>query len=37
VRLEDAERFVEDVQRDDDELAASLRVVEPELEVGGLI
>jgi hypothetical protein len=35
VRREDAERFIEDVRRDEPELAASLRIEERELEVGG--
>jgi hypothetical protein len=32
----DAEQFIEDVRGDEPELAASLRVVERELEAGGL-
>ena len=35
VRLEDAERFVDEVRSDDPELAGYLRVEERELEVGG--
>jgi uncharacterized protein (UPF0210 family) len=35
VRREDAERFIERVERDDPQLASHLRVVERELEVGG--
>jgi hypothetical protein len=33
---EDAERFIEEVQGDDPEVAANLRIEERELEVGGL-
>jgi hypothetical protein len=36
VRREDAARFVEEVRRDDPELAACLRIEERELEAGGL-
>lgn len=35
VRREDAERFLEDVRRDDHELASHLRIEERELEGGG--
>ncbi len=35
VRREDAERFLEDVGRDDPELATHLRIEERELEAGG--
>ena len=35
VRREDAERFIEDVRRDDPELARHLRIEEHELEAGG--
>jgi hypothetical protein len=34
VRREDAERFFEDVRRDDETLASSLRIEERELEAG---
>ena len=36
IRLEDAERFVEEVRGDDPELASYLRIEERELEAGGL-
>jgi hypothetical protein len=36
VRREDAERFVDEVRRDDPELARHLRIVERELEAGSL-
>jgi hypothetical protein len=36
VRREDAERFLEEVRGDDPELARQLRIVERELESGGL-
>jgi hypothetical protein len=36
IRLEHAERFVEEVQGDDPELAACLRIEDRELEAGGL-
>jgi hypothetical protein len=36
VRREDAERFIEEVRGDDPALAAYLRIVERELEAGGL-
>jgi hypothetical protein len=35
VRREDAERFIEEVRRDEPELAESLRIEERELEAGG--
>jgi hypothetical protein len=35
VRRDDAERFIENVRRDDSELANYLRIVERELEAGG--
>ena len=35
VRREDAERFIEDVRRDEPELAGYLRIEERELEAGG--
>ena len=35
IRREDAERFIEEVRRDDPELAAGLRIEERELEAGG--
>jgi hypothetical protein len=35
VRRADAERFIEEVRRDDPELASSLRIEERELEAGG--
>ena len=35
IRLEDAERFVEAVRRDEAELAEHLRIEERELEAGG--
>ena len=36
IRREDAERFIEEVRRDDPELASYLRIEERELEAGGL-
>jgi hypothetical protein len=36
VRREDAERFIEEVHRDDPILASYLRIEERELEAGGL-
>lgn len=36
IRREDAERFVEEVRGDDLEVAAKLRIVERELDAGGL-
>jgi hypothetical protein len=36
IRLEDAERFLEEVGGDDAELAAKLRIEQRELEAGGL-
>lgn len=36
VRREDAERFLDEVQSDDPELARHLRIVKRELEAGGL-
>jgi hypothetical protein len=36
IRREDAERFIEEVRGDDPELASYLRIVERELEAGGL-
>lgn len=36
IRREEAERFIEDVRRDDPEVAAKLRIEERELDVGGL-
>jgi hypothetical protein len=36
VRREEAERFIEEIRRDDPELAEPLRVEERELEAGGL-
>ena len=36
IRREDAEKFVEEVRRDDPEVAATLRVEERELDPGGL-
>jgi len=36
IRREDAERFIEEVRRDDPEIAAKLRIEERELEAGGL-
>ncbi len=36
VRREDAERFIEDVRRDEPELAGHLQIEERELEAGGL-
>jgi hypothetical protein len=36
IRREDAERFLEEVRRDDPELATFLRIEERELEAGGL-
>jgi hypothetical protein len=36
VRLEDAERFVEDVLSEDPDLVETLRIEERELEAGGL-
>jgi hypothetical protein len=36
VRREDAERFIEEVRRDEPELASNLRIEERELEAGGL-
>ena len=36
VRREDAERFIEQVRRDDSEMAAKLRIEERELDAGGL-
>ena len=36
VRREDAERFIDEIQRDDPDLAKPLRVEERELEAGGL-
>jgi hypothetical protein len=36
IRREDAERFIEDIRSDDPELAEPLRIVERELEAGGL-
>ena len=36
IRREDAERFIEEVRRDDPELARNLRIEERELEAGGL-
>jgi hypothetical protein len=35
VRREDAEQFIEDVRRDEPELARHLRIEERELETGG--
>jgi hypothetical protein len=35
VRREDAERFIDEVRRDEPELAAQLRIEECEFEVGG--
>jgi hypothetical protein len=35
IRREDAERFIEEVQSDEPELAAYLRIEERELEAGG--
>jgi hypothetical protein len=35
IRREDAERFIEEVKRDDPELAKPLRIEERELEAGG--
>ncbi len=35
IRREDAERFVEDVRRDDPEVASYLRIEERKLEAGG--
>jgi hypothetical protein len=37
VRLEEAERFIEEVQGDDPELAKQLRIEERELEAGGRV
>jgi hypothetical protein len=36
VRREDAERFIEEVRRDDPKLASYLRIEERELRAGGL-
>jgi len=36
IRREDAERFLDEVRRDDPELARYLRIVERELEAGSL-
>ena len=36
IRREDAERFIAEVRRDDPEEAAKLRIVERELEAGGV-
>jgi hypothetical protein len=36
VRREDAEQFIEEVRRDEPELAALLRIEERELEAGGV-
>ena len=36
VRLEDAERFIEEIRDDEPELASHLRIEERELEAGGL-
>jgi hypothetical protein len=36
VRREDAERFLDEVRKDDPELVQHLRIVERELEVGSL-
>ena len=35
IRREDAERFIDEVESDDPELAGSLRIEKRELEVGG--
>ncbi len=36
IRREDAERFIAEVRGDDPEVAAKLRIEEPDLEAGGL-
>jgi hypothetical protein len=36
IRREDAEQFIDDVRKDDPELAEPLRIEERELEAGGL-
>jgi hypothetical protein len=36
IRREDAERFTEEVRRDEPDLASNLRIEERELEAGGL-
>ena len=36
IRREDAERFIDEVRRDEPELASHLRIEERELEAGGL-
>ena len=36
VRREDAERFIEEIRRDEPELAKPLRIEERELEAGGV-